>query len=181
MMWHLQGLVSFTPQLHSATLSSFVIAGIICLCIWIFAPLSRPIERNQDDPVSLNLSLWEQAYQWHKDAVGLIQRAHTTFPGRVFQVYSRAGPQVFIPPNMMDEIKALPDNVLSISDWIRESMETEHTLFPDPGHQEWILWIKQNLCRNIAKYAGIVIEVLPLYLSMFFQDKYDGKFCIPLT
>jgi hypothetical protein len=42
------------------------------------------------------------------------------FPGKVFQVYSRAGPQVFIPPNLMEEFKALPDSVLSISEGVRE-------------------------------------------------------------
>jgi hypothetical protein len=42
------------------------------------------------------------------------------FPGKVFQVYSRAGPQVFIPPNLMEELKARPDSVLSISEGVRE-------------------------------------------------------------
>jgi hypothetical protein len=37
------------------------------------------------------------------------------FPGRIFQVYSHKGPQVFIPRNMMDEVNLLPDNILSIS------------------------------------------------------------------
>jgi hypothetical protein len=41
-------------------------------------------------------------------------------PGKVFQVYSPDGPQVFILPNMMDEVKAFPDNVLSIIDAFSE-------------------------------------------------------------
>jgi len=37
------------------------------------------------------------------------------FPGKIFQVYSHDGPQVFIPPNMMDEVLRLPDNILSMT------------------------------------------------------------------
>ena len=97
---------------------------------------------------SLDRSRWEQARCWKHNAIGLVQQAYTKvchclppshlisgkivcsnavlivlllqFPGKVFQVFAPDGPQVFIPPNLMDEIKAFPDNVLSISDGIKE-------------------------------------------------------------
>ncbi|KAN0120284.1 cytochrome P450 [Hyaloscypha variabilis] len=97
------------------------------------------------------------------------------FPGKVFQVYSRAGPQVFIPPNLMEELKARPDSVLSISEGVREFFQTEHTLFPDPGHQEWTLWIKQSLGKNIAKYATIVLESLP---SCWQEIEFHPRMCM---
>jgi hypothetical protein len=97
---------------------------------------------------SLDRSRLEQARCWKYNAVGLVQQAYIKvchclplshfasgqivcsnavlivfllqFPGRVFQVFALDGPQVFIPPNLMDEIMALPDNILSISDGVKE-------------------------------------------------------------
>ena len=97
---------------------------------------------------SLNQSRWMQARCWKDNAASLVQQAYIKvchclplsysasrqivcsdavltvfllqFPGKVFQVFDPDGPQVFIPPNLIDEIEAFPDNVLSISDGVEE-------------------------------------------------------------
>ena len=57
---------------------------------------------------------------WHSLVKDYANRDCSAFPGRVFQVFAPRGPQISIPPNMMDEVKALSDSVLSVSDGIRE-------------------------------------------------------------
>jgi len=74
------------------------------------------------------------------------------FPGKIFQVYSHDGPQVFIPPNIMDEVRRLPDNILSMTaaykdvswvlsegreresaDWMKVLCKWSHWPRPRPG------------------------------------------------
>ncbi|KAH8792319.1 cytochrome P450 [Hyaloscypha sp. PMI_1271] len=114
---------------------------------------------------SLDRSRWEQARCWKHNAIGLVQQAYIKFPGKLFQVFAPDGPQVFIPPNLMDEIKAFPDNLL----------HSEHTMFPDPGNQEWITWTKQNLDTNVAKYSAIVKQELAGLFPRQFQRYGDWQ------
>jgi hypothetical protein len=65
------------------------------------------------------------------------------FPGQVFQAFSPDGPQVFIPPNMLDEVKAFPDNVVSMTHAIKEVClhkgETDRLLTHSSSSKQTIL------------------------------------------
>jgi hypothetical protein len=81
----------------------------------------KAISRSVADSNVSNLHPLERLLQNSADS--LLQ-----LPGKVFQILTQEGPQVFIPPSLMNEVKALPGNVLSISDGIRKASDGSKTI-----------------------------------------------------
>jgi ent-kaurene oxidase len=155
-----------------------LVGTIVASLLWCMISglrVSFPQPKTTQGLPTLNLSVRKQARRWKRDAIALVEEAYQKFPGKVFQVHAPDGPQVFIPHNMIEEIKAFPDSTISILDGVRELFQPQHTLFPDPDNRAWVDWTKQALGKNIARYCDITKGELQRALPVQFSSCKDWQ------
>ncbi|KAL8364615.1 hypothetical protein RB595_003755 [Gaeumannomyces hyphopodioides] len=91
-------------------------------------------------------------FKWMFDAETLVTDSYNKFYGKVYQIKATEGVQVIIPPNILAEIKGLPEETLSSTAAVAEAMMGEYTHFHLGKNTNLMsALIRTKLTQNVAR------------------------------
>ncbi|KAH7346207.1 cytochrome P450 [Rhexocercosporidium sp. MPI-PUGE-AT-0058] len=135
--------------------------------------LSAPPRRFPINAPTLPSSSKEQKKRWRWNSDTMLLEAYKQFPDQVFQIWTSEGPEIIIPPVFVDELKVLPDTVLSATEGMAEMFQSRHTTIPVEENHFGIHFTKTILTKNMSKVLPGMIEELDFVFPQHFQSYPD--------
>ncbi|KAB5563135.1 cytochrome P450 [Coniochaeta sp. 2T2.1] len=112
--------------------------------------------------------------KWMTNAENLVRDSYNKYYDRVYKVRTTEGMHVLVPPKYLDEMRNLPEDVLSSTEALREAMLTKYTGFT-PGHNHELLstLIRTKLTQNLARLVPQMKGELEYLVGTEFPDCQD--------
>ncbi|KAH6714225.1 cytochrome P450 [Leptodontidium sp. MPI-SDFR-AT-0119] len=169
-------MLSTIASAFKLTFTSYPTLSTLTFAILLFTLtiyLSAPPRRFPINSPTLPASPKEQKKRWRWNADSMLLEAYKKFPGQVFQIWTSEGPEIIIPPAFIDELKGLPDTVLSAAAGMVENLQSRHTTIPIEENHFGIYFSKTVLTKNIGKVLPGMIEELDFVLPQQFESYPD--------
>ncbi|KIL90538.1 hypothetical protein FAVG1_06271 [Fusarium avenaceum] len=109
--------------------------------------------------------------KWIFDAESLIKDSYTKFRDRVYQIKATEGVQVMVPPHLVGELKALPEDILSATEAVADALQSKYTKF-SPGHNGELLalLVRTKLTQNLTR----VLPLLKIELEHILATEFPA-------
>ncbi|KAF3770642.1 cytochrome P450 [Cryphonectria parasitica EP155] len=112
--------------------------------------------------------------KWYFDAETLIRDSYLKFHDQVYQIKATEGLQVLIPTNFINELRALPEDVLSAREALSEALMSKYTKFCPERHQDILpTLIRTKLTQNLARLIPQLKEEVEFMTATEFPECKD--------
>ncbi|PVH74112.1 hypothetical protein DL98DRAFT_575875 [Cadophora sp. DSE1049] len=128
---------------------TFATFGTAIILLTLTLYLSAPPRRFPIDAPTLPDSPKKQKKRWRWNSESMLLEAYEKFPDQVFQLWTSDGPEIIIPPVFIDELRGLPDTVLSATEGMAEMFQSRHTTMPIAENHFGIHFTKTILTKNV--------------------------------
>ncbi|KAF9453723.1 cytochrome P450 [Macrolepiota fuliginosa MF-IS2] len=126
------------------------------------------------------LTSYITAIQYMSKGKELIQEGYNTYPGRPFKVATISKWVVVLNgPQLVEDVRRAPDDILSFDDAIAEQTQAEYTFGPGlDTHPHHVMAIRSQITRNIgAMFEDISDEILESFKD--YISEQEGWVSVP--
>ncbi|KAM0354162.1 hypothetical protein ACHAPU_001197 [Fusarium lateritium] len=140
----------------------YITIAILVATLWLVLPRSKTSE--------LEVPFYKASKtKWIFDAETLIKDSYAKFRDRVYQIKATEGVQVMVPPNLVGELKALPEDILSATEAVADALQSKYTKFsPGHNHELLALLVRTKLTQNLTR----VMPLLKLELEHILATEF---------